>query len=255
MNKVIKTVIIVITIIVSFYLLCIFILYNFPYSALINRANTELQKGYGISLDAGDVRYGYPFRVILRDVEVKQRKEKFTLAAEDLTVRIRLMNFKKYKTVEVNSTGIRVRNNFIDASGGFLQITSRINLIGMIRSTAVNQIQSMLLHAGGMDVGRISFSGFEFSSLKLQQVMVELVAGENGFSVQRGILKADVVQSELTGTLDDRGMDVVVAVSLTQAFYERFRDLKGLVDSFFKNGKLRIHIHGDWQSPQVEFIK
>ncbi len=255
MNKVIKTVLIIITVIVSVCLLCTFLLYNFPYSTLINRINNELQKGYGISLSAEDVRYGYPFRVILRDVEITRRKENFKLAADVITIRMRLLNFKKYKVVEINGTGISVSNSFIEASGGFMQITSNINVIRMLRSDAVHQIRSVLLQAGGMDVERISFSGFEFSSLKLQQVVIELAADEKGFSIQRGVLKADVVQSELTGTLDDKSMDVIVSVSLTKEFYDRFKDLKGLVDSFFKNGKLRMHIRGDWQSPQVEFIK
>ncbi len=255
MNKVIKTALIIITSAVSIYLLCIFILYNFPYSALIGRINAGLQKSYGVSLSAGDVRYRYPFRIVLRDVEIAHRKENFVLDADSILVRIRLLNFRKYKTVEINGTGISVKNNFIDASGGFLQVTSGVDLLRMIRPDAGNRIQSVRLYAGGMDIGRVSFSGFEFSSLKLQQVVLELTGGENGFSVERGVLKADVVQSELTGTLDYSGLDVIVTASLTQTFYDRFRDLKGLVDSFFKNGKLRMRIHGGWQAPQVEIIQ
>jgi len=255
MNKVIKTVLIVIAVVVSIYLLCIFILYNFPYGALIGRINSDLRKSYGISLRVDDVRYKYPFRIIMRNVEIAHRKGNFTLATDTVSVRMRLMNFRKYKIVEINGSDIAVRNNFIDATGGFLQVKSNINLIRIIRADDGNQIQSIHLYAGGMDVGRVSYSGFEFSSLKLQQVVVELSGGENGFSVERGMLKADVVQSELTGSLDYNGLDVIVSVSLTQTFYDRFRDLKGLVDSFFKNGKLRMHIHGDWQSPQVELMK
>jgi len=255
MNKVIKTVLIVIAVVVSIYLLCIFILYNFPYGALIGRINSDLRKNYNISLSVDNVRYRYPFCIIMRNVEIAHRKGDFTLTTDNVSVHMRLMNFRKYKTVEINGSGIAVRNNFIDATGGFLQVTSDINLIRMIRANDGNQIQSIHLYAGGMDVGRVSYSGFEFSSLKLQQVVVELAGGENGFSIERGKLKADVVQSELTGSLDYNGLDVIVSASLTQAFYDRFRDLKSLVDSFFKNGKLRIRIHGDWRSLQVELMK
>ncbi len=255
MNKVVKTVLIIVTVIVSFYLLCIFILYNFPYNTLVNRIDTELRKRYGISFGTGEVRYGYPFRIILRDIEITQRKEHFTIAADDVTIRMRLLNFRKYKTIEIHGAGIAVRNNFIDASGGFVQLNSSVNLKGLVRSRAVDNVQTILLRAGGMDIKRVTFSGFEFSDLKLQQVLVELEAGENEFSVRRGLLKADVVQSELTGKLDERGPDVIVSVSLTGAFYDRFGDLKGLVDSFFKNGKLRIQIQGGWKSPRVKIIK
>jgi hypothetical protein len=254
MNKVVKTLLIVITVIVSLQLLCVFVLYNFPYDALVNRIDTEL-RSFGITFSAGDVRYGFPLRFILHDLEVAQKKENVNVTAEDVGVRLRLFSFTKHKTLEIRGTGITVKSSHIDGSGGYFQIAAQFNPIGMLRSNPLHQFEAIIVQVGGMDVARVFFSGFELSDLKLKQVFIELGKAENGFAVKRGFLKSDVVESELTGKLDEKSLDVTASVSLTKAFYDRFKDLKGLVDSFFKNGKLRMHILGTWESPRVEFNK
>jgi hypothetical protein len=108
---------------------------------------------------------------------------------------------------------------------------------------------------GGADVKRVLVSGFELSDLRLKQVQLFLSGDNEGFTVERGILSADVVRSELEGRLGFQNLDMILSVTLTDEFNSRFGDLRTVVDSFFRDGTLKIKIEGNLANPRASLTR
>jgi hypothetical protein len=69
------------------------------------------------------------------------------------------------------------------------------------------------------------------------------------------VLSADVVRSELEGRLGFQNLDMVLSVMLTDEFYNRFGDLRTIIDSFFKDGMLKMQIQGSMANPRASVVR
>jgi len=255
MKKLKKILIIIVITIASIYLLAIFILFNFPFDSLVSRMDHYLQKEYDTSLEVENIKYRLPLKLYLEGVKLVRGKEFFFITLDTLSIRLRLFNFLKYKTIEIIGNGMGVRSEFFEASNAFINLLSEMNISQLLRRRWENSIKSVHFMVRGVDIERVFISGFEFASLKLKQIQISLKEENGEFRVERGMLNADIATSEITGKLGFESMDLMVTVRLTDGFYNRYNDLRGIVDSVFENGTMKISIKGKTEKPQVKIIK
>jgi len=255
MTELKKILIAVLGTLAGLYLLSVFILFNLPYHALISRLDQTLQSQYGTSLTVGQVLYRYPFRMHMSDVRVVHERETFVMSLDDLYLRLKLVSFSNQKSFELSGSGIGFRSQWVDISGASFNLIARIRLFPLLRGMEGNHVTSLQFVTGGADVDRVLISGFELNGLRLKQVQLFLDGDDEGFSVERGILSADVVKSELEGRIGFQNLDLVLRVILTEDFYRKYSDLRSIVDSFFRDGTLQIKLQGSIDRPRASVIR
>jgi len=255
MTKLKKTLITVIASLVGLYLLMIFILLNLPYHVFISRADLSLRSQYRVGLTVGQVSYRYPFKLHMREVRIMQEDDTFVMHFDNLLLRLRLFSFASQKSFEISGSGLGFQSQWIDFSGASLNLVAKVRLFPLIRGVEGNHVTSLQLVTGGADVERVLISGFELSDLRLNQVQLFLTGDNEGFTVERGVLSADVVRSELEGRLGFQNLDMVLSVILTDEFYNRFGDLRSVIDSFFRDGTLKMKIQGSMTNPRASLTR
>ncbi len=247
-----KVILIIFTALAALYLLFIFTLVNFPFEPLLARIDGNLRESHGTGLDAGSVRYRYPLSLHLRDVRIE--RDEMVLTADELFIKIRLLNFGRRRTVELSAENIGARSALADASGIRMNAAAGLHLFRMMRGS-VPAVEYVRVVLSGGEIERVLLAGFELSSMTLDTLQLFLEGDEKGFEVQRGILKADVARVELDGRADPDGLDLKMAVVLTDLFYRKFGELKTIVDSAFEDGKLTLEIKGTIDKPQTRIVK
>jgi hypothetical protein len=250
-----KILIAVLVSLTGIYLISIFILLNLPYHAFISRADRTLRSQYGTGLIVGQVSYRYPFKMYMRDVRIVHEDDTFVMSFDDLLLKLKLISFSGQKSFEINGSGIGFRSQWIDISGASVNLVARIRLFPLIRGVEGNHVTSLRLVTGGADVERVLISGFELRDLRLKQVQLFLNGDVEGFSVERGVLSADVVKSDLEGRLGFQNLDMVLSVILTEEFYNRYGDLRTIIDSFFKDGMLKVKVQGSIANPRASILR
>jgi hypothetical protein len=255
MTKLKKTLIAVVASLAGLYLLMIFILLNLPYHAFISKADLSLRAQYGVGLSVGQVKYGYPFKLRMRDVRVVQEDESVVITFDDLLLQLRPLSFASGNTVEVTGNGLDFRSPWIDITDVSVHLAAKARMLPLLRGVEGNHISSLKLLTGNADVERVLISGFELSDLRLKQVQLFLLGDSEGFSVERGVLSADVVTSELEGRLGFQNLDMILSVNLTEEFYNRFSDLRTFIDSFFRDGTLKLKIEGSMANPRASLTR
>ena len=255
MIKLKKTLIVVIASLAALYLLMIFILLNLPYHVFISKADLILRSQYRVGLTVGQVSYRYPFKLHMRDVRIMQEDDTFVMDFDDLLLQLRLFSFASRKSFEISGSGLGFQSQWIDISGASLNLVAKARLLPLIRGVEGNHVTSLQIVTGGADVERVLISGFELSDLRLKQVQLFLIGDNEGFSIERGVLSADVVRSELEGRLGFQNLDMVLSVILTDEFYNRFGDLRTVIDSFFRDGTLKMKIQGSMANPRASLTR
>jgi hypothetical protein len=237
------------------YLFIIFILISFPYEALIERLDQTLRTTHGLGISVERVAYRYPMKLNLQAVQVVQEGRLLVVSIDDLSVRFGLFTPAKFKSVEMRGTGIEIRSEWIELSKGSASLEAKLRPLPLIRGKEGNHIQSVQFIAGSADVQRVRVSGFEFPDLRLRQVQIFLRGQGEGFTVERGLLAADVMRAELEGSLGLRSLDLLVRVALTDDFYRKFGNLRQIVDAVFRNGSLQVRLAGTLQDPQFRIVQ
>lgn len=250
-----KILIVVLASLAGLYLLSVFTLLNLPYHAFISRADRTLRSQYGTGLTVGQVFYRYPFKMHMVDVRIVHEDATFVVSFDDLLLQLKLISFSGQKSLELSGSGVGFRSQWIDISGASVNLVARIRLFPLIRGVEGNHVTSLRFVTGGADVERVLISGFELSDLRLKQVQLFLNGDDEGFSVERGVLSADVVKSELEGRLGFQNLDMVLSVILTEEFYNRYGDLRTIIDSFFRDGTLKMKIQGSMANPRASIMR
>jgi hypothetical protein len=159
------------------------------------------------------------------------------------------------KSFEMSGNGIDVESDFFTMSEASLNLISKIRLLRLVRGIEGDNIESVQLIMGGADVERVLFSGFEFNSLRLKQIQFFLKGSGEGFAIERGILSADVLTSEITGTIGFTALNITVNVALTDDFFRKYGNLRSIVNSVFDDGKLQIKLEGSIGNPRFRIVK
>jgi hypothetical protein len=214
-----------------------------------------LRTQYGTGLIVGQVDYRYPLKIHMRDVRIVHEEDAFIMSFDDLLMHLKLISFSGQKTFEMSGSGIGFRSQWIDINGASINLVARIRPLPLLRGVEGNHVTSLRLATGGADVERVLISGFELHDLRLKQVQLFLNGDDEGFTVERGVLSADVVKSELEGRLGFQNLDMILSVILSEEFYNRYGDLRTVVDSFFRDGTLNIKIHGSITNPQASIMR
>lgn len=251
MRKIKSVILIIFICIASFYLLMIFTLLNFPYRSSILKLDRLLREQYGLSLLVGSIAYQFPLKLSFEDINLRSDEGLFAVNFDNMFIRMRILPFSKFSSVEFQGDGMGVRSKNISVSGAFVSIRSRIRVFGLLRGREVNQIDSVQLLIGDADIERVELSGIEFKSVHLKQSKINLRGSDNGFVLERGNFNTDVIRSEIKGSLGFEKINLDILFSLTDEFYRKYPQMKGMVDSIFSDGKLRLQIEGTPKDPKV----
>jgi hypothetical protein len=214
-----------------------------------------LQTHYGASLTVDNVIYRYPLKLQFENFRIVLENNFFVITAQSLFLRYRILSFSKMKAFEMSGNGIDVKSDFFSMSEASLNLMSRIRLFRLMRGIEDSNIDSVQLIVGGADVERVMFSGFEFNSLRLKQIQFFLKGSGEGFAIERGILSADVLTSEISGTIGFTQLDITVNVALTDDFFRKYSNLRSIVNSVFDDGRLQIKLEGSIGNPRFRIVK
>jgi hypothetical protein len=229
----------------------------------VKRLDADLAREYGVSFSVGAVKHRYPLKVILTDLLIAKRDGTFSLEANGLDLRLRLLSFSPRKTVEMGGQGVQVKTNYLNTSKTRFELLSKLRLSALGKKTGPGPsggpgevpVDFISLSAQGTEVDNVYLSGFEFSSFKVP--VVEMVLqNENGFlNVKRGSIKSDLFGSEIAGRLNLSGVDIAVAVKMSAEFFRRYSDLTGIFNQIGKDGSLKISIQGSTERPIVRIMQ
>ena len=255
MSKLKKIILIVVISIVSVILLFLFVLYNFPYDAVIKRADLYLTDHYSMSLKVQNVRYRYPVKLMLEDVRLTRDDGAFTVHIDNLLLRLRILNFSKSKTAEMSGSGFYFKSKFMDMSDARVNVSAGFDLSQLRKEQNTNAVDYIELKMEGAEVDKVFLTGFEFSEFKIPVTDVYLVNTENHFVFERGILRSDLFTIEISGELNPQVINSRVSIKFTDEFYRQYVNLKPIVDSIAKNGVAEFVIRGNLQKPQINMIR
>ncbi len=254
MSRIIKVISIVVICITSLYLLWVFTLLNFPYQSAILRLGNLLRERYDMSLLVGTITYRYPLKLYLEDVRVLYGKGSLMLKFDDVFLRLRLLPFSRLCSIELSGDGVGVKSEYVNLSGAFMNLESEVRIGPLIRGKEGNHVDSLQFLMGGADIERVMLSGFEFSSVHLKQSLIDLRSDGNSFVVEKGAVNTNVMRSEITGRVDFEELDLTVLIALTDEFYRKYPQMKGIVDSVFSSGTLRLSIAGSAKNPIIRKV-
>jgi hypothetical protein len=249
-----KIILIIAISLVSIYLFFQFVLFSFPYHALISRIDEVLRTDAGARLAVEEAFYRYPLALDLREVALSLQENTFITAGR-VSLRVRPRVFSSHREFEVRAYDVGMRSENVELSGLKASIDSLFNLLPLLRGAPTEGMNGLLCTLGGADIQRVTLGGFEFSSLKLRGARFGLIAEEQWYIFQDGAVTADVITTQVSGRLNPSRLDLSIVVQLTDEFYQRYRDLRGLAESFFTDGSLEIQLGGTPQNPQARLNK
>ena len=242
-----KILITVFIVLLSLFLLCIFVLYNFPYDSVISRIDTSLRNAYSVNLSVSNVRYRFPFKLVFEDVRLIGEGIPTTISTRVITLRPGLIG----ENVVVTGQGLRMNSEEIEVKGGSFTISSKLKLMRLRNDISPDAIESLNVKIDGAKVERVHLSGFEFSSFTIATVLLSLKKEDENLRIEQGFVKSDLFTSEISGFYGSREMDILVTLKLTDRFFERYENLTGLVESLTDNEAIRFSIKGDTKRPTL----
>lgn len=252
MGKIKSVILIILICVASLYLLLVFTLVNFPYRSAVMKIDSLLRERYGLSLLVGSIAYQFPLKLNLEDINLRSNKGLFAVNFDNMFIRMRILPFSKFSSLEVQGDGMGVSSEYLSVSGAFLSVKSMLRVSGLLRGREGNQIDSIQFLIGDADIERVELSGMEFKSVRLKQSQIDLKGNDNGFVLERGSFNTDVMRSEIKGSLGFETLNLSIILALTDEFYRKYPQMKGMVDSVFSGGKLRLQIEGTPKNPKIQ---
>lgn len=239
----------------SFYLLFVFVLYNFPYESVVKRADEYLRSNYSIGLRTDNIRYRYPFKVIAEGIRIIQEKDSIFINIDKVLIHFRLIGFSGSRYFTIDATDARLDSNFIVVSEANASLMLKMRPRRLLAGAVSEGLDSVGFSISDALVERLSVSGFEFSSVGISQV--ELLMNNRGedFNFERALIESDLFSSELSGQTDLETIDITVSISLLNEFFRRYASLSGVVDSISRDNTIRIEMRGNIKHPSVRLIK
>jgi energy-coupling factor transporter transmembrane protein EcfT len=181
MSRIKKIILISVISIFSVILLFLFMLYNFPYDAVIKRADLYLTDNYSMSLRVQKTRYRYPVKLLLEDVRVTNEDGSLAIHIDNVLLRLKVLNFSKSKTAELTGSGIYFKSDFMDMSDARVNISVGFGLSRLRKEKSLDAADYFSLKMEGAKVDRVFLTGFEFSKFKIPVADVFLVKNEGNF--------------------------------------------------------------------------
>ena len=242
-----KIVLTVAIVLVSILLLCVFVLYNFPYESLAERVDGVLRDRTGVSFSVGETRYIFPLKLRLADVRVRKDDPPFHVEIGEVLLRLRL----RKENVEVSGSGFQVKSSNADVRGSYFRLSSGVRLFRLREGFNPSHIDSATFRTDRARVERAIVSGFEFSSFVVSEVFLSLKREEQNLTFEQGFIKSELFTSQITGTFSSEAVDIDVVVKPTEKFLRNYSNLRGMLASFFEDEILRLSITGDSRRPAV----
>lgn len=238
----------------ALYLLLVFTLATFPYQALVRRVDAALGGGTTAGLSVDDASYRFPWKIHLEGVTALYNNGRGTVSAGLVEVKLRPRVFSQYREIRVTASQISVRSDVLDLTGLSGNLQAHLKLLPIMKQNDLfSGLNRLVCTLGRAEVQKLSLSGFQFSSLDLRGARFQLEAEDGWLAMQNGTLSADVVNTRFDGKVNGEQVDMVIGVQLTDEFFRRYQDLRGLVDSLFRDGNLQVTLKGRVENPRVNF--
>jgi hypothetical protein len=256
MGKLKKIGLIVLISLLSLFFLTVFVLINLPYDSIIERIDHNIARKQGAHLTVHDVRYRFPFRFFLDEIRVSRDDGSFDIKMDRMILRLRIRAFSRWKTLQIEGFGLEINSDIVELSKGRFILVSRLLLPFRGREFRPEMLRALSLKSEGLNIDRVFISGFEFTSLKVPLVDISLInEEENGFVLERGLIRSNFFQSEISGRFDFQRIDGQITLSLTGEFFKTYSNLKALVDSVADNGVLTLTVRGNTLHPVVQLTR
>jgi len=256
MGKLKKIGLIALISLMSLFFLTVFVLINFPYDSIIERIDHNIARKQGAHLTVHEVRYRFPLRFFLDEIRISRDDGSFDIQIDRMIMRLRLLAFSRWKTIQIEGFGLEVKSDIVELSKGRFMLVSRLLLPLRETEFRPEMLRALSLKSEGLNIDRVFISGFEFTSLKVPLVDISLIhEEENGFVVERGLIRSNFFQSEISGRFDFQQIDGQVTLSLTAEFFRTYSNLKAFVDSVADNGVLTLTVRGSTLRPVVQLTR
>jgi hypothetical protein len=242
-----KTVLIAVIVIGSILLLGIFILYNFPYGTLTERAAGVLRSKTGVSLSIGGTRYRFPLKVILTDVHLTGENHALAIEIREATVRIGLFG----ENLGIVGSGYHIAGDHIEVKGSDFKCSAAVPLRGLKGKTSFQAVKAASLEIHRARVERLFITGFEFSSFVVSELLLSAEKKEGSLIFRQGSVKSELFTVNISGSISENSMDVRTAITPTEKFFRNYSNLGGMLSSFSDKKTLNFAIQGDLKSPTV----
>jgi len=253
MSKIKKIGIICAAVIVSIVLLFFFILYNFPYGAVMKRLDLYLSRNYSMDISVMKIRYRFPMSFVLEEVMITDEDELMALSIDHSVLYVKKFLFSKVKTVGLSCTGIRFQNRNVDISRALVTAECGVRLKDLRREFDPQALVWFDLKTEAVLVERLFLAGFEFTSFKITVADLSLTNAGEQYSVERGVIKSELFSSEITGDFGLQEVDGTITLTLHNEFFRKYAQLKGVVDSVARDGVLTITLKGSIRNPRIAF--
>ncbi|MBN2323724.1 MAG: hypothetical protein JXQ30_08315 [Spirochaetes bacterium] len=242
-----KIVLIALIVIGSILLFVIFILYNFPYHTLMERASDLLRLQAGVSLSVGETRYRFPLKVVLADVHLAGVNPPLAIEIKEATVRLGLFG----DNLKINGNGYRIAGEGVEAKGSDFELGAAMQLRGLGGSTLFQAVKAASLVIYRARVERLFIMGFEFSSFIVSEVRLSAEKKDGSLVFRQGSVKSELFLVNITGSISENRVDVRTAITPTEKFFRNYSNLGGMLASFSDDETLNFTIQGDFEHPTV----
>lgn len=253
MGKLKKVSLIIAVVIVSVLLLTLFTLFNFPYGSVIKRLDNYLLNNYSVRLSVLDVRYRFPLKFLLDDVNLISTDGSLEVDVDYVTVYLKLLNFSKVKKAGMSGIGLNIKSDHMEITRVRFSVGCGFRLSQLLKSAQPDAVDFFNLRFDGVKVEKLWLSGFEFSSFKIPVVDLSFINQNGVYVVERGLIKSNLFSSELSGGFNYQSIDGKIVLTLSNEFFQQYANFKGIVDSVAKNGIVTILIKGNIKKPALKF--
>ncbi len=246
-----KVVLAIIIFFLSLLLIVVFIFYNFPYASVVRRIDSSLKNTYSIGFSAANIKYRFPFKLLVEDIRLEGEDSPFSIDVESLLLRIILIPTSKLKNVEIDGSGLRVKSTYVNLSEAHFNFVSRVKILKLLSGKSSAALNFLALSVDRVEVEKVFLSGFEFSSFKLSQGYISFLNQNETYIVEKGFIKSDIFNLEISGAVNVDSIDMRVMLKLSDKFFKSYANLKDIVGSISENGTIKLSIKGDMQRPTV----
>ena len=242
-----KIVIIAVIVIASIGLLGVFILYNFPYDTLTEKAAGVLRAQTGVSLSVGDTRYRFPLKVRLTDVRITGENPALTIEIREAILRFGLFG----ENLKLSGSGYLIAGDSVEVKGSDFNFEAEAPLLHLREGSVLSAVEAASLVVHRARVERLFITGFEFSSFVVSEVLMSAEKKEGSLVFRQGAVKSELFTVSITGSISDNRVDVRTTITPTEKFFRNYSNLGGMLASFSDDGTLRFAIQGDIRRPSV----
>ena len=255
MSLYLRVILIILAIFLAILMFFFFMVYNFPYRALIQRVNYYLKKEANTSLEVTAIKYHPPNVWLINGLDLYLPGEIGKVSLYKVKIQLNILNFSRYKGIELLANNIK-----IDGGGLLKANLESLNLYGNfilsnIKKDPLKNIKNVRISLNNGRVKSIEYSGFKLSNFSILNIFIELLNKDDRFGLDRGMINSDVFKGKVEGSFSKSYINLKIHLLPSRDFFIKYPDLKPMLESIVTKRGINFDIKGDIRSPQIKFVK